>query len=105
MRATGKNRPSVRGYSSAGRAREWHSRGQGFDPPYLHHLTRDDRYGSIYWSCVLRHVCATNAQHLVRSPGCFDRDDLALWSKRATRAEHREDPAIRIALRVACFED
>ena len=26
------------GYSSAGRALEWHSRGQRFDPAYLHHL-------------------------------------------------------------------
>ena len=26
-----------RGYSSAGRALEWHSRGQRFDPAYLHH--------------------------------------------------------------------
>ena len=25
------------GYSSAGRARDWQSRGQGFEPPYLHH--------------------------------------------------------------------
>ena len=25
------------GYSSAGRALEWHSRGQRFDPAYLHH--------------------------------------------------------------------
>ena len=25
-----------RGYSSAGRALEWHSRGQRFDPAYLH---------------------------------------------------------------------
>ena len=26
----------LRGYSSAGRALEWHSRGQRFDPAYLH---------------------------------------------------------------------
>ena len=26
------------GYSSAGRALEWHSRGQRFDPAYLHHI-------------------------------------------------------------------
>ena len=26
-----------RGYSSVGRALEWHSRGQGFNSPYLHH--------------------------------------------------------------------
>lgn len=28
---------NVWGYSSAGRTLEWHSRGQGFDSPYLHH--------------------------------------------------------------------
>jgi hypothetical protein len=28
-----------RGHSSVGRALEWHSRGQGFDSPRLHHLT------------------------------------------------------------------
>ena len=27
----------VRGYSSAGRALDWQSRGQRFDPAYLHH--------------------------------------------------------------------
>lgn len=26
------------GYSSVGRALEWHSRGRRFDPDYLHHL-------------------------------------------------------------------
>ena len=26
-----------RGYSSVGRAFEWHSKGQEFDSPYLHH--------------------------------------------------------------------
>ena len=26
------------GYSSVGRALQWHCRGQEFDPPYLHHL-------------------------------------------------------------------
>ena len=29
--------PTIRGYSSVGRARDWQSRGQGFEPPYLHH--------------------------------------------------------------------
>ena len=31
---------STWGYSSAGRALEWHSRGQRFDPAYLHQLER-----------------------------------------------------------------
>ena len=29
------------GCSSAGRAREWHSRGQGFNPPHLHYVSID----------------------------------------------------------------
>ena len=29
---------NLRGYSSVGRALEWHSRGRRFDPDYLHHL-------------------------------------------------------------------
>ena len=29
------------GYSSAGRALEWHSRGQRFDPAYLHQKAMD----------------------------------------------------------------
>lgn len=28
------------GYSSVGRALEWHSRGRGFDSPYLHHFQK-----------------------------------------------------------------
>ena len=37
----------LRGYSSAGRALEWHSRGQRFDPAYLHqtHYERLDFFG------------------------------------------------------------
>ncbi len=34
---------TIRGYSSAGRALEWHSRGQRFDPAYLHHTRRAKR--------------------------------------------------------------
>ena len=33
--------PCLWGYSSAGRALEWHSRGQRFDPAYLHQKTLD----------------------------------------------------------------
>ena len=33
---------NARGHSSAGRALAWHARGQGFDPPCLHHI---DTYG------------------------------------------------------------
>ena len=33
------------GYSSAGRALEWHSRGQRFDPAYLHQIKN-----TTFWS-------------------------------------------------------
>jgi hypothetical protein len=35
--------PDGRGHSSVGRALEWHSRGRGFDSPWLHHLPRPDQ--------------------------------------------------------------
>ena len=34
------------GYSSAGRALEWHSRGQRFDPAYLHHRSLENHWFS-----------------------------------------------------------
>ena len=37
-----------RGYSSAGRALEWHSRGQRFDPAYLHHSMFYGLYSTEY---------------------------------------------------------
>ena len=47
--ATCYNMPCPWGYSSVGRALEWHSRGQGFDSPYLHHLPkRSDRSGLFF---------------------------------------------------------
>ena len=36
------------GYSSAGRALEWHSRGQRFDPAYLHQNIEDIRKDVLY---------------------------------------------------------
>ena len=48
--ATCYNMPCPWGYSSVGRALEWHSRGQGFDSPYLHHLPkRSDRSGLFFF--------------------------------------------------------
>ena len=44
VRATG---PNTWGYSSAGRALEWHSRGQRFDPAYLHQNKMDVEKASI----------------------------------------------------------
>ena len=48
----------TRGYSSAGRALEWHSRGQRFDPAYLHHrrcaeysFLLDLPFGQVFLLC------------------------------------------------------
>ena len=55
------------GYSSVGRALEWHSRGQGFDSPYLHHLQKMKNTAvclcvSRYFDAILylfaRFICA-----------------------------------------------
>ena len=40
----------TRGYSSAGRALEWHSRGQRFDPAYLHHRSLENHWFSRLFS-------------------------------------------------------
>ena len=37
---------NIWGYSSAGRALEWHSRGQRFDPAYLHHRSLGNHWFS-----------------------------------------------------------
>ena len=36
------------GYSSAGRALEWHSRGQRFDPAYLHQNTGKREFFGVF---------------------------------------------------------
>ena len=48
----------VRGCSSAGRAREWHSRGQGFDPPQLHKSPPQADF------CVLVHALSVDCVQL-----------------------------------------
>ena len=45
--ATCYNMPCPWGYSSVGRALEWHSRGQGFDSPYLHHKQTKSNPGFV----------------------------------------------------------
>ena len=47
------------GYSSAGRALEWHSRGQRFDPAYLHH--RNETHESVSRFLQRRKICVKNA--------------------------------------------
>ena len=47
------------GYSSAGRALEWHSRGQRFDPAYLHQGTQGKglfQKERAFFVCVFRRL-------------------------------------------------
>jgi hypothetical protein len=48
--------PTGGGHSSAGRAPEWHSGGQRFDPAWLHHLPR--RIGVLRFDAAGRPVTA-----------------------------------------------
>ena len=56
--ATCYNMPCPWGYSSVGRALEWHSRGQGFDSPYLHHLPKTRQVRVFFLLCDRRCICA-----------------------------------------------
>ncbi len=49
---------TFRGYSSAGRALEWHSRGQRFDPAYLHQNFRAPR-GNSHRIFILIRACSS----------------------------------------------
>ena len=49
---------TFRGYSSAGRALEWHSRGQRFDPAYLHQNFRAPR-GNSHRILFLIRACSS----------------------------------------------
>ena len=44
---------------SLGRALEWHSRGQRFDPAYLHH--RNETHESVSRFLQRRKICVKNA--------------------------------------------
>ena len=63
------------GYSSAGRALEWHSRGQRFDPAYLHQhkVVRTSgqsarEFGLLIFSMIL--YCSSQGCRILRYP-CF----------------------------------
>ena len=49
------------GYSSAGRALEWHSRGQRFDPAYLHHCK--------FWPRFCVAFCSSHAFSQTKNSG------------------------------------
>ena len=63
--------PLIRGYSSAGRALEWHSRGQRFDPAYLHHFWRETL--KVPWSRKIprNFLFQTNSKRLHGRILCF----------------------------------
>ena len=59
----------VRGYSSVGRALEWHSRGQGFDSPYLHFITHIRTQTHLFWVRIPNQNQI--AGRVIHSPGNF----------------------------------
>jgi hypothetical protein len=44
-----------------GRALEWHSRGQGFDSPYLHQMKRQVPFGNLPFSFFAKILTIRNA--------------------------------------------
>ncbi len=48
---------NFRGYSSAGRALEWHSRGQRFDPAYLHQSSKSKDLGLLFLAYLGTELC------------------------------------------------
>ena len=74
------------GYSSAGRALEWHSRGQRFDPAYLHHPNgRGFRLSRFFFLCRVSPATSAAEQGDRSSP-------LPLpVSRRGRRARKRPD--------------
>ena len=62
--------PKIRGYSSAGRALEWHSRGQRFDPAYLHQKKRQIRF---LWETDLPfYILNSSHIEIAGGTGCFN---------------------------------
>ena len=64
--ATCYNMPCPWGYSSVGRALEWHSRGQGFDSPYLHQKWTSKKGRPIF----LVEIRGDSPEQAVLASGC-----------------------------------
>ena len=47
------------GYSSAGRALEWHSRGQRFDPAYLHQRETEEKVAKLSYFATFSFIFIT----------------------------------------------
>ena len=101
------------GYSSAGRALEWHSRGQRFDPAYLHHERHKSeirfRKEADFCLCSIRFqaVCSSWAGQRVMALAdyCADRLDRlmgALWGRKAPREESKTSQAPGVFAPGAC---
>ena len=81
------------GRSSAGRALQWHCRGQGFDPPRLHHFMQStDAFDHVRF-CALH----TN----LYSGSCVERSRLRRRNRRAT--SRPGEPRTRYC-RIPCSE-
>ncbi len=83
------------GLSSAGRAPDLHSGGQEFDPPRLHHLSKENRFLSIFgnaeMSVLNRRQCATAhslREYAASHPADFLRKSPKLTSYREKINQH-----------------
>ena len=86
------------GYSSAGRALEWHSRGQRFDPAYLHHPNgRGFRLSRFFFLCRVSPAASVAEQGGKGSPLPFPR-----LPPRPTRPKAARPPAKRRRSRHLC---
>ena len=114
--------PNIRGYSSAGRALEWHSRGQRFDPAYLHQTKSVSERKRIfccaggfnsqgYFGRLLRHISIkrSNIPKSTKFPGVdfFSREaKTALASSprklSSTRTSTTTSPSKKLAGQKGC---
>ena len=74
------------GYSSAGRALEWHSRGQRFDPAYLHHPNgRGFRLSRFFFLCRVSPAASAAEQGGKGSPLPFPASRRGRRARKAAR--------------------
>ena len=83
-----------RGYSSVGRAFEWHSKGQGFDSPYLHHKKENGKEAGVGSSFFVYRVC--NLRLGADAGGSYPESEQGGRFGRTGPHLHREQGGLRI---------
>ena len=100
------------GYSSAGRALEWHSRGQRFDPAYLHHLVLKTIGFQDFFFCnsgispvlgwFFNHPATWHFRATRQHESNMNQDDFTNWSTRAWVSPWRFEKASSKRLIASC---